>query len=382
MMQNIPVPNQAAILANTAASAAAAKANKSAKTANDGPAFKEVLAKQAGQAAKEASSNEQAAQRRQLQLQVKAGEEAKGLTNPALDAEHMLDAQGILNNADVLHEDTLGKEIKDISLQTADPAMPATQDTLAPVPVPEQPALAAVTPDVQRRPVADMTAELEADGLKRQPLDESRQGEGMDDARELQELEAEAPQMSMPKAGEGHESPVKFADTLAQASQAAITVVQPQHQAHAAQVVTAMDARGSQIPVPFGQPGWNQAVGQKVVWMVAGGEQTASLTLNPPDLGPVQVIIHVHNNQADTTFLSDQADVRRALEDGMDNLRQMMSESGLQLGQANVRSGQQEAAQTPSGLNTARTGNGEAGEETSQVLARAARVMGLVDTFA
>ena len=376
-MQNIPVPNQAAILTNTAASAAAAKAGKPANTASDGPAFKEVLAKQAGQAAKEASSNEQAVQRRQLQLQVKASEEAKGLTNPALDAEHMQDVQDILN------EDALGNEMKDIPLQETDPAMIAvTQDTLAPVPATEQPALAAVTPDMQRRPVADMTAELEADGLKRQPLDWSRQGEGMDDARELQELKTEAPQMSMPKAGEDHESPVKFADTLAQASQAAVTVVQPQHQTHAAQAAAAMDARGSQISVPFGQPGWNQAVGQKVVWMAAGGEQTASLTLNPPDLGPVQVIIHVHNNQADTTFLSDQADVRRALEDGMDNLRQMMSESGLQLGQANVRSGQQEAAQTPSGLNVARAGNGEAGEETSQVLARAARVMGLVDTFA
>lgn len=374
-MQNIPVPNQAAILTNTAASATAVKANKSANTANDGPAFKEVLAKQAGQAAKETFGNEQAMQRRQLQI--KASDEVKGLANPVLAAEHMQDVQGILN------EDALGSEMKDIPLQETDPTMIAdTQDVLAPVPATEQPALAAVTPDMQRRPVADMAAELEADGLKRQPLDWSRQGQGMDDARELQELKAEVPQMSMPKAGEDHESPVKFADTLAQASQAAITVVQPQHQAHVAQAAAAMDARGSQIPVPFGQLGWNQAVGQKVVWMAAGGEQTASLTLNPPDLGPVQVIIHVHNNQADTTFLSDQADVRRALEDGMDNLRQMMSESGLQLGQANVRSGQQEAAQTPSGLNAARAGNGEAGEETSQVLAKAARVMGLVDTFA
>lgn len=370
-MQNIPVPNQAAILTNTAASATAVKANKSANTANDGPAFKEVLAKQAGQAAKETFGNEQAMQRRQLQI--KASDEAKGLANPVLDAEHMQDVQGVLN------ADALGSEMKDIPLQETDPAMIAV---LAPVPATEQPALAAVTPDMQRRPVADMAAELEADGLKRQPLDWSRTGEGMDDARELQELKAEVPQMSMSKAGEDHESPVKFADTLVQASQAAVTVVQPQHQVPTAQAAAAMDARGSQIPVPFGQPGWNQAVGQKVVWMAAGGEQTASLTLNPPDLGPVQVIIHVHNNQADTTFLSDQADVRRALEDGMDNLRQMMSESGLQLGQANVRSGQQEAAQTPSGLNAARAGNGEAGEETSQVLAKAARVMGLVDTFA
>lgn len=375
-MQNIPVPNQAAILNNTAASAAAAKAGKPANTNNDGPAFKEVLAKQAGQAAREASGNEQVMQRRQLQLQIKAGEEAKGLTNPVLDAEHMLNVQGIAN------EDALNKDAEDISLQEADPALLTTQDALAPAPATEQPPLAAVTPDVQRRPVVNMAEELEVTDLKRQSLDWSRQGEGVDDARELQEFKAETPQISAPRMEEGHESPVKFADALAQANQVAVAAVQPQQQVHTAQAAAAMDVRGNQIPVPFGQPGWNQAVGQKVVWMAAGGEQTASLTLNPPDLGPVQVIIHIHNNQADTTFLSDQADVRRALEDGMDNLRQMMSESGLQLGQANVRSGQQEAAQTPSGMNAARTGNGEAGEETSQVLAKAARVMGLVDTFA
>lgn len=378
-MQNIPVPNQAAILNNTAASAAAAKAGKKpANAGNDAPAFKDVLAKQAGQAVREASGNEQVMQRQQLQLQLLASEEAKGLATPELGAEHMLNAQGL--HADILHEDALIKSVEEIASQETDPAMSA-QDALASLSAIEQPTLSVVTPDVQRRPAVNMAVELETDSLKRQPLDWSRQGEGMGDARELQGLKAEAPQMPAPGVEEGHDSPVKFADTLAQASQAAVTVAQPQHQTHATQATVVMDARGSQIPVPFGQPGWNQAVGQKVVWMAAGGEQTASLTLNPPDLGPVQVIIHVHNNQADTTFLSDQADVRRALEDGMDNLRQMMSESGLQLGQANVRSGQQEAAQTPSGLNVTRTGSDGAGEENSQVLAKAARVMGLVDTF-
>ena len=51
-----------------------------------------------------------------------------------------------------------------------------------------------------------------------------------------------------------------------------------------------------------GKPGWDQAISQKVVWMVGAGEQSATLTLNPPDLGPLQVVIHVHNDQADATF--------------------------------------------------------------------------------
>jgi flagellar hook-length control protein FliK len=32
--------------------------------------------------------------------------------------------------------------------------------------------------------------------------------------------------------------------------------------------------------------------------MVGSEEQTASLTLNPPDLGPLQVVLSVSNDQA------------------------------------------------------------------------------------
>jgi flagellar hook-length control protein FliK len=89
----------------------------------------------------------------------------------------------------------------------------------------------------------------------------------------------------------------------------------------------------------FGKSGWDQAISQKVVWMVGAGEQSATLTLNPPDLGPLQVVINVQNDKADTTFISDNAEVRQALQDGISNLREKMSESGIQLGQASVSSG-------------------------------------------
>lgn len=95
------------------------------------------------------------------------------------------------------------------------------------------------------------------------------------------------------------------------------------------------------INVYPGKAGWDQAISQKVVWMVGAGEQSATLTLNPPDLGPLQVVINVQNDKADTTFISDNAEVRQALQDGISNLREKMSESGIQLGQANVSSGGQ-----------------------------------------
>lgn len=375
-MQNIPVPNQAAILNNTAASAAAAKAAKQANGANDGPAFKDVLAKQVQNEARLAGSAEQALLRQRLQLQLSLGSEgqqAVNLENPELVAPELIAGQGLAPE-DVVPEVT-GEDV----LQAKDATLTAAEE--APLPIDGQPTLAAVTPDVQRRPIVEVAELPDRLDVKREPVEWLGKGKMDDVEPKWDKAAVQATAASTAKAAAGNEQSAPFADALEQVQQAQPGVTAPLPQAQQAQQAAAtMDVRSNQVPTPFGQPGWNQAIGQKVVWMAAGGEQTASLTLNPPDLGPLQVVIHVHNNQADTTFLSDQADVRRALEDGMDNLRQMMSESGLQLGQANVRSGQQEAQQQAAGM--ARSNPASQGEETSQVLTKAATVMGLVDTFA
>ena len=90
-----------------------------------------------------------------------------------------------------------------------------------------------------------------------------------------------------------------------------------------------------------GKAGWDQAISQRVIYMAGVGEQSATLTLNPPDLGPLQVVVSINNGQADASFTSDNAEVRQALQDGMDNLREKMRESGVELGQTNVQSGEQ-----------------------------------------
>lgn len=138
-----------------------------------------------------------------------------------------------------------------------------------------------------------------------------------------------------------------------------------------------------------GKTGWDQAISQKVVWMVGANVQTATLTLNPPDLGPLQVVIHVNNDQANTTFISDNAEVRQALEDGMSNLRDKMSESGIHLGQANVSSGEQsqqpfqQAMQQGASAVQANSSSVTSATEKSTDAKTIVRVSnGLVDTFA
>ncbi len=154
--------------------------------------------------------------------------------------------------------------------------------------------------------------------------------------------------------------------------------------------VLQMAQTASAIPVgklngQVGSPAWDQQLGQKVIWMAAGGLESATLTLNPPDLGPLQVVLSVSNDQASVSFTSNQAEVRQALEAALPKLRDMMSEAGLSLGSANVSAGssnQEHGAQQE----RARQGGGAQGIPsavsvmTLPALRGTAR-QGMVDTF-
>lgn len=139
-----------------------------------------------------------------------------------------------------------------------------------------------------------------------------------------------------------------------------------------------------------GTPAWDQQLGQKVVWMAAGGDQSATLTLNPPDLGPVQVVLTVTNDQADAAFMSAQPEVRQALEAAMPRLREMMSEAGIAFGSATVSAGTPE--QQHNGERAAsgeRRGNGQGGGVSGGEIAiapaaggRSRPSLSAVDTFA
>ncbi|MBG7618415.1 flagellar hook-length control protein FliK [Herbaspirillum sp. AP02] len=141
-----------------------------------------------------------------------------------------------------------------------------------------------------------------------------------------------------------------------------------------------------------GSAGWDQAVGSKITWMVSAGMQSASLTLNPPDLGPMQVVLNVHNQQADATFITAQPEVKQALEAAMPKLREMMDQAGIQLGQATVNTGMPNQQQGNNGQQQGRasSASGSFGKEQDGELAVNATTTttatssgaGLVDTFA
>ena len=153
------------------------------------------------------------------------------------------------------------------------------------------------------------------------------------------------------------------------------------------QAVAQVPGSSNMIQAYPGKTGWNEAISQKIVWMVGASEQSATLTLNPKDLGPLQVVIQVNNEKADATFISENPEVRKALEEGMSQLRQSMSQTGIELGQAYVNSNRQQQAfqQNNSGrfMQSQTTGSDSQNVRELPTARQQTRVSnGLVDTFA
>lgn len=143
------------------------------------------------------------------------------------------------------------------------------------------------------------------------------------------------------------------------------------------------------INTPVTHDDWGDEFGQKITWLASSKEQSAELHLNPPQLGPMDVVIKVSGDQATALFSSPHAAVREAIEQALPKLREMMADSGIMLGNASVND------QAPRNRNDGfdnRPQNSRGGvggvAESSAVSSMSARVSpisrhnGIVDTFA
>jgi len=225
-----------------------------------------------------------------------------------------------------------------------------------------------------------------ATGVQRAPVDPNApQGqagalpEGQQDAAQFQTQLREHQQQLAPTV---EEAPAPLAQLQAQAAKMADAVGNP------------AAVPGDRIPARVGSQAWDNQVSQRIVYMV-GKEQAATLTLNPPDLGPVQIVLNVSNDQASVAFSAEQLEVRQALENALPRLREMMSESGIALNNATVGAGarqqQDGERRTPGGTggngNLAGNGTGGEGEAAVNEVAPRTRTVGLgergmVDLFA
>lgn len=150
------------------------------------------------------------------------------------------------------------------------------------------------------------------------------------------------------------------------------------------------------IQTPMHQAGWDQALGERVKWMVGQNLQGAQLRVTPAHLGPIDVHISVHNDQASVAFSAQHVLTREHLEAAIPRLREMLGSSGLNLANVNVSQhfhggqGQQGNAGFSHGQGGGWSGGGSAGagdlvieEPLSDSLRAAARVsLGAIDYFA
>lgn len=108
------------------------------------------------------------------------------------------------------------------------------------------------------------------------------------------------------------------------------------------------------LQAEVGTPAWQQSLGQQIAVFSRNGVHHAELRLHPEELGALQVSLRVSNDQAQVHFVSESHHVRAALESAMPNLRTMLEESGISLGQSSV------------GADTSSAGDAHAGHSSGQ----------------
>lgn len=155
-----------------------------------------------------------------------------------------------------------------------------------------------------------------------------------------------------------------------------------------AAATAASNAQALTLATPVRDAAWGADFAQKVVWLASSDKQSAQLTLNPPQMGPIEISLNLSKDSATAVFVSPNAEVRNAIESALPKLREMLAGVGIELGQANVSSESFRQQSAPDeGRSGATRWQGDAAilpadTRGSTRVAGQASGLGLVDTFA
>ena len=139
-----------------------------------------------------------------------------------------------------------------------------------------------------------------------------------------------------------------------------------------------------------GSPQFSQELGERLLWLVREGVHEARLQLNPRELGPIEVRVGVSDGAAQLSFSAQHAGTAAAVQQSLPQLREMLAQQGLQLGQADVSQQQAGAGQQTPQQGTSQQAAGEARASAAgmavagPVIGERVRVIGrgLVDAYA
>lgn len=142
------------------------------------------------------------------------------------------------------------------------------------------------------------------------------------------------------------------------------------------------------VQTPVRDQNWASDFSQKIVWLASNDKQSAQITLNPAQMGPIEISLNVDKGNATASFVSVNADVREAIESALPRLREMFASAGIELGQTNVsaESFKQQADSESRGTARAGTDNAILAAESTGTVSVSAfatqRGNGMVDLFA
>ena len=88
--------------------------------------------------------------------------------------------------------------------------------------------------------------------------------------------------------------------------------------------------------LPLMSPLFADRFAEQVTILVDHGIKQAQLSLNPPDLGPIQVRITLSEDKASVQFASHHGVVREAMLDALPKLREMLESAGFRLSDSGV----------------------------------------------
>lgn len=134
-------------------------------------------------------------------------------------------------------------------------------------------------------------------------------------------------------------------------------------------------------------PEWQPAFAGNVKLLVKEGTSSATLQLNPAEFGPIDVRIVVTDQRADIAFMVTHPDANAAIQSALDELRDQLAQSGIQLGQTSVGAHAQQSQHSRLPFETPRRGaaTGQAvtpaADNTPPARARASG-NGAIDTYA
>lgn len=101
-----------------------------------------------------------------------------------------------------------------------------------------------------------------------------------------------------------------------------------------------------------------ESVKDKVMVMVNQKLQQVDIKLDPPELGNVQVRVNLQGDAATVNFVVQNTQAKDALEQHMGKLRDMLNESGVDVGEANVQQQQKNQDENSEFSNQNNNGNG------------------------